>query len=170
MLCNTNNLHQASYFSLIGLAPVRITQAHNNESHPALYQQFSVVLALPEVQSLTNGSVTSSSDRDPAGKESSNKKFICTHLGCGKKFGREGTRRIHERSIHSNERNYKCQTCEKRFFHKSDFIKHTYIHSGTKPYLCLKCEKSFSQSSNLFTHIKKHHHIQPVKQDNWVKQ
>ncbi|WP_257294805.1 C2H2-type zinc finger protein [Endozoicomonas sp. YOMI1] len=167
MLSNNNCLQQVSYFSLLGLAPVSITQV-NNESHPVFYQQFSVALALPEVNSLTNGSEPSSG-RDPAEKESNDKKFICTYLGCGKKFKRRSTRRIHERSIHLNEKNFECQTCKKSFFHKSDLIKHTYIHSGTKPYLCLKCETSFSQSSNLYTHIKKHHHIKPVKQDNWVK-
>ncbi|MGI2025698.1 hypothetical protein [Endozoicomonas acroporae] len=86
MFFNTNNLPPVPYFTFIGLAPVYINQL-NNESHPALYQQFSVASAVPEVQILTNVSK----------------------------------------------------------------------------------ETSFAQSSNLFTHIKKQHHIQPVKQDNWVK-
>ncbi|WP_422459598.1 C2H2-type zinc finger protein [Endozoicomonas sp. ALB115] len=168
MFFNTNNLPPVPYFTFIGLSPAYINQV-NNESHPALYQQLSVASAVPEVQILTNATEETSSDRDPTEKKPDNKKFMCSYSGCGKKFVTDGTRRIHERSIHLNEKNFKCQTCKKRFFHRSDFIKHTYIHKGIKPYLCLKCKTSFSQSSNLFTHIKKHHHIQPVKQDNWVK-
>ena len=51
--------------------------------------------------------------------------------------------------IHTNERPYECDVCEKRFRRSSNLKMHMRIHTHEKPYECDECEKRFSQSSNL---------------------
>ena len=48
--------------------------------------------------------------------------------------------------IHTNEKPYECDVCEKRFRHSGDLKYHMRIHTNEKPYECDVCEKSFRQS------------------------
>ncbi len=168
MLSTNTNLQQVSFLRLVGLIPVNHTQ-FNHQSNPALYQQVPVALASPKLINLTKRPEKLST-HDQVGKKSKDKKIICSYPECGKKFEKDISRRLHERSIHLNEKPFQCQLCLKCFSQKSDLKKHIYIHEKIKPFLCLTCDRPFSQSSNLYTHIRKRHNIEPVKQVNWVKQ
>ena len=165
---------QAQYFDVLGLRPIEYAQPlqqppvylhHETPSsfhHKALGagQQYSTepVLAHCEKQAVSVRSI-----------REIGKSYYCSFEWCGKKFQSINARRVHERSVHLNEKPFQCQICLKKFAHKSDAKKHLHVHSGVKPYICLTCKKSFSQSSNLFTHIRKQHKIAPKQQENWIK-
>ena len=47
--------------------------------------------------------------------------------------------------IHTNEKQYECDVCEKRFSRSDTLKSHMRIHTNEKPYECDVCEKRFSQ-------------------------
>ena len=49
--------------------------------------------------------------------------------------------------IHTNEKPYECDVCEKAFRHSNALKDHVRIHTNEKPYECDVCEKRFTQSS-----------------------
>ena len=51
--------------------------------------------------------------------------------------------------IHTNEKPYECDVCEKRFRQSGDLQSHMRIHTNEKPYECDVCEKRFRHSSDL---------------------
>ena len=51
--------------------------------------------------------------------------------------------------IHTNEKPYECDVCEKRFTSICNLKKHMRIHTNEKPYECDVCEKRFTQSGHL---------------------
>ena len=57
--------------------------------------------------------------------------------------------------IHTNERPYECDVCEKRF-RDSEFEKHMRIHTNEKPYECDVCDKAFRESQHLKRHKRTH--------------
>ena len=46
--------------------------------------------------------------------------------------------------IHTNEKPYECDVCEKRFSESSSLTNHMRIHTNEKPYECDVCEKRFT--------------------------
>ena len=157
------------YLSIFGLRPTECSQAeHLHRGAPSSFhhkattagQQSSTELDLvhPEAKTVSDRST-----------QETRKSYLCSYEWCGKKFQREHSRRVHERTIHLNEKPFQCHICEKKFAQKSDARKHLQVHSGAKPYICLTCKRAFSQSSNMYTHIRKQHKIVPKKHDNWIK-
>ena len=55
--------------------------------------------------------------------------------------------------IHTNEKPYECDVCEKLFVNLV-FAKHMRIHTNEKPYECDVCEKKFRQSGTLKKHMR----------------
>ena len=165
---------KAQFFSVLGLRPSEYTQPEHqphSDLHLATPSSFhrkphttsqksssELVLVHPEKLTVSDRSV-----------QETVKSYCCSYEWCGKEFGRDQARRLHERTVHLHEKPFQCQICLKKFAQKGDAEKHFRVHSGAKPYFCLTCKKSFSQSSNLFTHIKGKHKIVPKKQDNWIK-
>ena len=60
--------------------------------------------------------------------------------------------------IHTNEKTYECDVCEKRFTQPGSLKKHKRIHTNERPYECDVCDKAFRRSDVLKTHKRTQHH------------
>lgn len=58
--------------------------------------------------------------------------------------------------IHSGEKPFKCQFCDRGFRDRSTRRKHERTHTGEKPYSCTICNRAFSQLRLLRNHIRTH--------------
>ncbi|XP_050437823.1 zinc finger protein 600-like [Adelges cooleyi] len=74
---------------------------------------------------------------------------------CERKFSQQSSLKTHERT-HTRETLFRCDVCEKKFSQKSNLKNHERIHTGEKPYKCDVCAKTFCHQSNLKTHERIH--------------
>jgi len=81
----------------------------------------------------------------------------CWECGiCGKEFKHQYTL-IRHLPVHTDERNFQCDMCEKAFRQLSTLTQHKASkHSNSKPYVCEICTKSFCRVSILINHKKTH--------------
>jgi len=81
----------------------------------------------------------------------------CWECGiCGKDFKHQYTL-VRHLPVHTDERKFKCDKCEKAFRQLSTLTQHKASkHSSSKPYVCEICTKSFSRVSILINHKKIH--------------
>ncbi|XP_037977469.2 zinc finger protein 260 isoform X1 [Plutella xylostella] len=84
------------------------------------------------------------------------KKHILVHTGekltckiCNKQISRNLTKHMR---VHSGERPYSCNMCDKQFAASGSLKLHMRTHTGEKPYQCEMCNKQFSQSGTLKRH------------------
>lgn len=69
------------------------------------------------------------------------------------------------KNIHTGDRVYRCDFCEKTFATKSNLKTHERVHTGEKPYQCDLCSKAFTQQFDLKRHKRTHTGERPYSCD-----
>ena len=62
---------------------------------------------------------------------------------------------------HTREETYKCDLCDKLFFHKKAFKRHMVSHTQKNAFKCDVCGNCFSEKCNLKRHLKTHAGVKP---------
>lgn len=80
---------------------------------------------------------------------------------CGKFYHQHSL--FQHRRVHTEEKDFECNTCGKTFRCKHNLKAHKAVHSGEKPYKCTHCDKNFAQSGSLKRYIRGHTGAKPYK-------
>ncbi|XP_044727341.1 zinc finger protein OZF-like [Chrysoperla carnea] len=75
---------------------------------------------------------------------------------CNKTFRREDHLRDHIKTVHLNQRKFQCKYCPQAFSRKKTLVHHERRHTGEKPHKCEVCDKRFIQITALKIHSKTH--------------
>ena len=110
-----------------------------------------VVLHCDECSFQTNWAVSLNTH-----KRTVHSKTPCTF--CGKLIS-QACMKIHVNTFHVEEKKkpFVCKTCGKGFSLKKRFQEHNNIHTGERPYQCDLCEKTFNSSGNMYMHRRSAH-------------
>lgn len=61
--------------------------------------------------------------------------------------------------MHLDERNFKCEICERGFIHKSELKYHMLSHTHVKERPCPICNKLFARTNQVTKHLKQVHNV-----------
>jgi len=75
---------------------------------------------------------------------------------CRKVFSTSSAMRYHQRVVHSGDKPFKCDLCEKAFNRKDTLESHLASHSDLKPFMCSVCGKQFGRRHIRDTHERRH--------------
>lgn len=87
---------------------------------------------------------------------------------CDKNFTTLEALHVHK-EVHKVEKKHQCHICNKSFIMMSSLTDHLRTHTGEKPFLCSTCGKGFSQKTNLEQHIRRHLGLKPFQCENCDK-
>ena len=83
---------------------------------------------------------------------------LLSWISASKEFFQRHVRTVHEKSVHENQKDFKCNSCDKKFSIKGNLKRHIEIvHENVKSFKCDSFEKSFGQKADLDTHAKTVH-------------
>ena len=72
---------------------------------------------------------------------------MCTRFACAYNLKRQ------TKTVHTEEKNHRCDICNKHFRRKEYLDAHALKHSAEKPHHCLVCNKSLSVKRYLKMHV-----------------
>ncbi|XP_045534018.1 uncharacterized protein LOC106709553 [Papilio machaon] len=87
----------------------------------------------------------------------------CACDECGRNFRQWSDLKYHKASIHSDQKNFKCEFCDKEFARRYSLNVHRRIHTGERNYKCDYCNKTFRASSYRLSHMRTHTGSKPYK-------
>ena len=95
--------------------------------------------------------------------------FVCEEEGCKKSFFKSISYEIHKK-VHSNQRDFACNECDKRYFTASHLKKHVLnFHKQIKVF-CELCPSKFARKETYRNHVLSHHrYIGPIAVEALLK-
>lgn len=78
---------------------------------------------------------------------------------CPKSFNLRCHFTQHMNIVHSENRNFKCPICGKKYQTQELLEQHIEKHSGEKPFKCTQCDKSYNNKIDLKRHAKTHDEV-----------
>ena len=88
------------------------------------------------------------------------KTFLCEF--CDKQFQKKNYLKGHLAAVHGQGKEFICDECGDKFRTKAYYVIHRRIHTGERPYKCDKCEKNYRDASSLNTHKVRSHRMLPL--------
>ena len=81
--------------------------------------------------------------------------FPCVH--CHMKFAKKAGLRQHVKYVHEKKCTYRCDSCGKGYYHRSNYYDHIATHTGVKRNVCYICHRPFTFKQGLKAHIVRIH-------------